>query len=125
MEHWSRRLLCLLLTASALLAGLWGPRTSTLATCSPAAQHPRYARSISIFGDVPTDALEDAGEAEMYSSAATVQKRSSVSWLLAAAIRMCQVYPKECLRQRKLQDGMERKRFDIMALDGYGKPSNL
>ncbi len=56
---------------------------------------------------------------EEYTPAA--EKRSSVSWLLAAAIRMCHEYPIACLRQRKLQEGLERKRFEMAGLDTYEK----
>ncbi|KAK2143788.1 hypothetical protein LSH36_813g00018 [Paralvinella palmiformis] len=44
------------------------------------------------------------------------QKRSSVSWLLAAAIRMCQQFPDDCLRQRKHDEGLTRKRSSLFSI---------
>lgn len=37
------------------------------------------------------------------------RKKSSVSWLLAAAIRMCQKHPQDCLRQKEIQENMDVK----------------
>ncbi|ELT91963.1 hypothetical protein CAPTEDRAFT_216497 [Capitella teleta] len=47
----------------------------------------------------------------------TTQKRSSVSWLLAAAIRMCKDYPEQCLRQRRLHENYQKSESYCYSFD--------